>query len=146
MSTGKQGFGRRTILSVATVATVAAVVGSATLGGNGTVVVTPQLGHYSGAVYQILTTTTGLTGAFAGLTVNGNFVGSLKLDYASNPGDVDLNISGASLLTTPSGANQNQQNVIGGINNGILNSPANAPLPAQFLSLGNLSGLCCSTR
>jgi autotransporter-associated beta strand protein len=117
-----------------------AVVGSATLGGNGTVVVTPQLGHYSGAVYQILTTTTGLTGTFAGLTVNGNFVGSLKLDYATNPGDVDLNISGASLLTTPPGANQNQRNVIGGINNGILNSPANAPLPAQFLSLGNLSG------
>ena len=117
-----------------------AVVGSATLGGNGTVVVTPQLGHYSGAVYQILTTTTGLTGTFAGLTVNGNFVGSMKLDYATNPGDVDLNISGASLLTTPPGANQNQQNVIGGINNGILNSPANAPLPAQFLSLGNLSG------
>jgi hypothetical protein len=46
----------------------------------------------------------------------------------------------ALLLTTPPGANQNQQNVIGGINNGILNSPANAPLPAQFLSLGNLSG------
>ena len=91
-----------------------AVVGSATLGGNGTVVVTPQLGHYSGAVYQILTTTTGLTGTFAGLTVNSNFVGSLKLDYASNPGDVDLNISGASLLTTPPGANQNQRNVIGG--------------------------------
>ena len=117
-----------------------AVVGSAALGGNGTVVVTPQLGHYSGAVYQILTTTAGLTGTFAGLTVNGNFVASMKLDYASNPGDVDLNISGASLLTTPSGANQNQQNVIGGINNGILNSPANTPLPAQFLSLGNLSG------
>jgi hypothetical protein len=78
------------------------------------VVVTPQLGHYSGAVYQILTTTTGLTGTFAGLTGNGNFVGSLKLDYASNPGDVDLNISGASLLTTPPGANQNQRNVIGG--------------------------------
>ena len=38
-----------------------ALVGSATLGGNGTVVVTPQLGHYN-ANYQILTTTTGLTG------------------------------------------------------------------------------------
>ena len=81
-----------------------AVVGSATLGGNGTVVVTPQLGHYSGAVYQILTTTTGLTGTFAGLTVNGNFVGSLKLDYATNPGDVDLNISGASLADDAPGS------------------------------------------
>jgi Autotransporter beta-domain len=40
----------------------------------------------------------------------------------------------------PSGANQNQQNVISGINSGILNSSANTPLPAQFLSLGGLSG------
>jgi outer membrane autotransporter protein len=45
-----------------------------------------------------------------------------------------------SLLATPLGANQNQQNVINGINNGILNSPANTPLPAQFLSLSGLSG------
>src|SRR5262249_19106381 len=73
-----------------------AAVGSATLSGNGTVVVTPQLGHYSGAVYQILTTTTGVTGAFAGLTVNGNFSGSMALDYASSPGNVDLNVTGVS--------------------------------------------------
>jgi autotransporter-associated beta strand protein len=117
-----------------------AVIGSATLGGNGTVVVTPQLGRYSGAVYQILTTTAGLNGTFAGLAVNGTFVGSATLAYASNPGNVNLNVSGASLLTTPSGANQNQQNVISGINNGILNSPANTSLPAQFLNLGSLSG------
>jgi autotransporter-associated beta strand protein len=117
-----------------------AVVGSATLGGNGTVVMTPQLGHYEGAVYQILTTTTGQSGTFAGLTVNGTFAGSMTLDYASSPASVDLNVTGASLLTTPSGANQNQQNVIGGINNGILNSPANTPLPSQFLGLGGLSG------
>jgi autotransporter-associated beta strand protein len=117
-----------------------AVIGSATLGGNGTVVVSPQLGRYSGAVYQILSTTTGLNGTFAGLTVNGNFVGGMSLDYASNPGNVDLNVSGVSLLATPLGANQNQQNVINGINNGILNGPANTPLPTQFLSLGGLSG------
>jgi len=117
-----------------------AVVGSATLGGNGTVVMTPQLGHYEGAVYQILTTTTGQSGTFAGLTVNDTFAGSMTLDYASSPASVDLNVTGASLLTTPSGANQNQQNVIGGINNGILNSPANTPLPSQFLGLGGLSG------
>ncbi len=116
-----------------------AVVGGATLGGNGTVVVTPQLGNYSGAVYQILTTTTGVTGTFAGLTVNGNFSGSMTLDYARNPGSVDLDISGVSLLAAPPGANQNQLNVLGGINNGILNNP-NVPLPPQFLSLGNLSG------
>jgi hypothetical protein len=30
--------------------------------------------------------------------------------------------------------------VIRGINNGILNSPANTPLPSQFLGLGGLSG------
>ena len=117
-----------------------AVIGSATLGGNGAVVVTPQLGRYSGAVYQILSTTTGVNGTFAGLTVNGTFVGGMSLDYASNPGNVDLNVSGVSLLTTPLGANQNQQNVINGINNGILNSPANTPLPGQFVSLGSLSG------
>lgn len=116
-----------------------AVIGSATLGGNGTVVVTPQLGHYN-ATYQILTTTAGVTGAFAGLTVNGTFVGSMTLDYASNPGNVALNISGASLLPTPSGGNQNQHNVINGINNGILNSLVNTLLPAQFLRLGGLSG------
>jgi autotransporter-associated beta strand protein len=117
-----------------------AVIGSATLGGNGTVVVTPQLGRYGGAVFQILTTTTGLAGTFAGLTVNGNFAGSMILDYASNPGAADLKVSGASLLAPPSGANQNQRNVIGGLNSGIPYSPANTPLPAQFLGLGNLSG------
>jgi hypothetical protein len=74
------------------------------------------------------------------LTVNGTFAGSMTLDYASSPASVDLNVTGASLLTTPSGANQNQQNVIRGINNGILNSPANTPLPSQFLGLGGLSG------
>ena len=77
-----------------------AVVGSATLGGNGAVVVTPHLGHYCGAVYQILTTTTGLNGTFAGLAVNGTFVGSMTLDYASNPGNIDLKVSGTSLLMT----------------------------------------------
>ena len=118
----------------------AAVVGSATLGGNGTVAVTPQLGRYSGAVYQILTTTTGLAGTFAGLTVNGKFAGNIALDYASNPGGVDLDVSGVSLLTTPSGASQNQQNVINGINNAIVDGPANMPLPSQFQSLGNLAG------
>jgi outer membrane autotransporter protein len=64
----------------------------------------------------------------------------MTLDYASSPASVDLNVTGASLLTTPSGANQNQQNVIRGINNGILNSPANTPLPSQCLGLGGLSG------
>ncbi|WP_213772313.1 autotransporter outer membrane beta-barrel domain-containing protein [Bradyrhizobium sp. dw_78] len=117
-----------------------AVIGSATLGGNGTVAVTPLLGRYDGAVYQILTTTAGLGGIFAGLGVNGEFVGNIALDYARDPGDVDLDVSGTSLLAAPAGANQNQLHVINGINNGILNGPANSPLPAQFQSLGNLPG------
>jgi uncharacterized protein YhjY with autotransporter beta-barrel domain len=104
------------------------------------VVVSPQLGHYDGAVYQILTTTTGLNGTFAALIVNGTFVGAITLDYARNPGGVDLDVSGVSLLATPFGANKNQQSVIGAINNGINNSPANTPLPAQFQSLGGLFG------
>jgi len=34
------------------------------------------------------------------LTVNGTFAGSMTLDYASSPASVDLNVTGASLLTT----------------------------------------------
>ena len=117
-----------------------AVTGSATLGGNGTVVVTPQIGHYNaGQIYQILTTTTGLTGHFAGLTVNGGFTGAMALDYTTNPGNVDLDITtgGAFLLTAPSGLNQNQQNVLNGLNNAILN---NDTLPPGLTNLGNISG------
>jgi uncharacterized protein with beta-barrel porin domain len=122
-----------------------AVTGSANLGGNGTVVVTPVPGHYSNAVYQILTTTTPLTGQFAGLTINGSFTGTMALDYATNsPDDVDLDVTGASLFTVPAGTNpnlnQNQQNVLNAINAGILASPANTPLAPQFVSIGNLSG------
>ena len=115
-----------------------AVTGNAVLGGNGTVVVTPQPGgHYtSGMVYQILTTTTGLTGQFAGLAIHGGFSGTMTLDYATNPGDVDLDItSGYGLFGVP-GANQNQQNVINGLNNAIVSGDT---LPAGFANLGNLS-------
>jgi uncharacterized protein with beta-barrel porin domain len=117
------------------------VTGAANLGGNGTVVVTPlqQLGRFANT-YQILTTTGGLTGVFAGLTVNGNFSGTVALDYTTNPGDVDLKVSGAMLLAPPAGANINQQNVSNGINNGILGSSVNTgtSLPP---GLGNLAGL-----
>jgi hypothetical protein len=116
------------------------ISGTANLSGNGTVLVTPQLGRYSGATYQILTTTGGLSGAFAGVTVNGDFSGTAKLDYLTNPGDVDLDVTGVSLLATPPGANTNQQNVTTGINNAIFQGPANTPLPPQFQSLGNLAG------
>ena len=72
-----------------------AITGNAVLGGNGTVVVTPQLGHYNATVYQILTTPApgDLIGQFAGLTINGAFSGTMTLDYTTNPGDVDLDIS-----------------------------------------------------
>jgi autotransporter-associated beta strand protein len=114
-----------------------AVIGSADLGGNGTVIVTPTgLGRYA-TVYQILTTTAGLTGSFAGLTVNGDFTGMMRLDYTTNPGDVDLDVFGAILFATPSGANQSQQNVLNGINNAILGGYI---LPPSFASLGNISG------
>ncbi len=116
-----------------------AVNGTATLGGNGTVVVTPQVGNYSATVYQILTTPApaDLIGTFAGLTVNGNFSGTAALDYTTDPGDVDLDISGIILFTSLSGANQNQQNVLNGLNNAIV---AGNVIPANFQSLANLPG------
>ncbi len=117
-----------------------ALTGAATLGGNGTVEVTPQLGHYTaGTVYQILTTTSPLIGSFAGLTVNGNHSFTASLDYTTNsPNDVDLDItaSGYSLFTAPPGLNQNQQNVLNGINNAIIQGDS---LPPGFVDLGNLS-------
>ncbi len=117
------------------------VTGNAVLNGNGTVEVTPQLGHYAaGTVYQILTTTSALTGTFAGLTVNGDHSFSASLDYTTNsPNDVDLDIttSGYSLLTAPAGLNQNQQNVLNGINNAILQGDS---IPTGFFNLGSLSG------
>jgi uncharacterized protein with beta-barrel porin domain len=103
--------------------------------------VTPQLGRYTaGTDYQILTTTSALTGTFAGLTVNGDFTGTMALDYTTNsPNDVDLDTtaSGYSLLTAPSGLNQNQQNVLNGINNAIIQGDS---IPTGFFNLGNLSG------
>ena len=121
------------------------LTGAATLGGNGTVEVTPQLGRYTaGTDYQILTTTSALTGTFAGLTVNGNHSFAASLDYTTNaPNNVDLDIttSGYSLLSPPNGLNQNQQNVLNGINNAILQGDG---IPAGFADLGNLSGAALS--
>ena len=115
------------------------LIGAATLGGNGTVEVTPQLGRYTaGTDYQILTTTSALTGTFAGLTVNGNHSFAASLDYTTNaPNDVDLDIttSGYSLLVAAGRLNQNQQNVLNGINNAILQGdsiPAGFPISAIF--------------
>ncbi len=115
------------------------VGGSATLAGNGTVIVTPQIGHYGTTVFRIVTTTGGVSGPFAGLTINGSFAGTMSLDYTTDPGDVDLDISnnGAGLFVLPPGANQNQQNVFNGINNAIMSG---ATLPPGFANLANLNG------
>jgi uncharacterized protein with beta-barrel porin domain len=109
-----------------------AVIGTADIGGNGTVVVTPQLGKYDTS-YQILTATGGIIGSFAGVGINANFIGNMTI------GDLDLVVDGVALLTAPSGANQNQQNALKGVNNGIINSAANAVLPPLLQNLGNLS-------
>jgi uncharacterized protein with beta-barrel porin domain len=117
------------------------VNGTASLGGNGTVVVKPQLGYYAaGTFYQILTTTGALTGTFAGFIVDGDHSFAACLDCTNHsPNDVDLDItaSGYSLLTAPAGLNQNQQNVLNGMNNAILQGDS---IPTGVFNLGNLSG------
>lgn len=116
-----------------------AVTGGATLGGNGTVAVTPGVGYYAaGTQYQILTTTTGVGGQFAGLTIKGGFNGAMGLDYThTNDVYVDITQAGYVLFTPPSGANQNQQNVFTGINNAIAGGGS---LPAGFVNFANISG------
>jgi uncharacterized protein with beta-barrel porin domain len=105
--------------------------------------VTPKPGHYSGTVYTILTTPAAgdLIGTFAGPVPEGSFTGTMSFVYVNNQ-DVQLDVTGFSFFAAPAGTNlnQNQQNALTGINNGILNFPANVPLPAQFLALGNLTG------
>jgi uncharacterized protein with beta-barrel porin domain len=117
--------------------TITGVPGTVTING-GTVVVTPlftTLGPHGGTTYTIVAATGARTGTFAGVTENGNFSGSLSLSYDAH--DVYLTVgSGFSLLGT-SGANQNQQNVINGINNYILGG---GTPPANFQTLGTLSG------
>jgi uncharacterized protein with beta-barrel porin domain len=112
-----------------------AVTGAANLNGDGTVVVTPQIGHYTANDYVILTAAP-RNGTFAGLVVNGDFAGSIALDY-SVANEVLLDVSGSALFATPPGAGQNQQKVLNGINNAIL---AGETLPPGFQNLGNLSG------
>jgi uncharacterized protein with beta-barrel porin domain len=113
------------------------VGGSATLAGNVTVIVTPQVGHYNATVYQIVTTTGGVTGQFSQLAINGSFHGAMSLDYTTNPGSVDLDVTaGAILFAPPAGATQNLH-VFNGLNNAILNGDT---LPPGFANLANLSG------
>jgi outer membrane autotransporter protein len=112
--------------------------GNASLSG-GTVSVTPLLGNYAAHTYIMLTTTGGLGGTkFAGLTVNGAYSGTMTLDYTTNPGDVDLDVSaGSTTLNVPSNATVNEKNVAGGINTAITGGQN---LPPGFQALAGLSG------
>jgi uncharacterized protein with beta-barrel porin domain len=119
---------------------------SATVSGltisNGTVALAPSgpLGtHYSATTFSILTYGGTLTGAFNPAVA---YTGVLQLSstptisYVTD--NVDLSYGNAYAdLATPSGANENQRNVITGINNAIL---AGDTVPAGFQQLGNLSG------
>jgi uncharacterized protein with beta-barrel porin domain len=112
--------------------------GTASLTG-GTVAVTTQLGAYAAHTYVILTTTGGLGGTtFAGLTVNGPYNGTMTLDYTTNPGGVDLDVSASTnTLILPPNATTNEKNVAGGINSAILSGQN---LPSGFQALAGLSG------
>ncbi|HEX4409313.1 MAG TPA: autotransporter domain-containing protein [Xanthobacteraceae bacterium] len=120
---------------------------SATVAGNlvpggGTVELAPSgpLGtHYSASTFSILTYGGTLTGIFNPTVA---YVGAVQLSTSPTisyiADNVDLSYGNAYLdLPTPPGANQNQQNVINGINNGIL---AGDTVPAGFQQLTNLSG------
>ncbi|MGB7035301.1 MAG: hypothetical protein WBD71_07220 [Xanthobacteraceae bacterium] len=121
--------------------------GSATVSGNlalggGTVELAPSgpLGaHYAATTFSILTYGGTLTGTFNPNVIYAGAVGlSTTPTISYVPNNVDLSYGNAIAdLATPSGANQNEQNVINGINNGILTGDI---VPAGFQQLGGLSG------
>ena len=118
----------------------ATVSGNLTIN-NGTVALSPSgpLGaHYSATTFSILTYGGTLAGTF-NPTVT--YTGTVQLSSAPTvsyvPNNVDLSYGNSLVdLATPAGANQNQQNVINGINNAIL---AGDTVPAGFQQLGSLS-------
>ena len=110
------------------------ITGTATLGGNGTVELKTQPGTAYGGDYVILSSNHVVSGHFAGLDPNG-FAGTATLDYTNNH-EVQLDLSGIGIFSTPPGLNQNQQNVLNGINTAIVDG---FPLPPQFQNLDNLS-------
>ncbi len=115
--------------------------GNVTING-GTVVMLPQLGHYNATTYTIVTTppaTGSVTGTFAGATIAApfTFTGSETLSYQGG-NDVFLNLADGYALLAPTSTNQNQQNVVNGINGFILGTGNNPP--PQFANLPNLSG------
>jgi uncharacterized protein with beta-barrel porin domain len=113
------------------------VTGTAALGGHGTVVVTPQFGHYGATTYTIMTATP-VTGTFAGLVFAApyGYSGSATLVYGPTYVDLDLT-PGYVDFAAPPGAGQNQQNVVAAIDNYITGGGA---LPPGFANLANLSG------
>jgi uncharacterized protein with beta-barrel porin domain len=113
------------------------VTGSAGLNGNGTVVVTPQLGHY-GSTHDTIMTAAPVDGMFAGLVFAGPYAytGSATLAYDTDHVYLNLTPGYVDFAAAP-GAGQNQQNVVAGINNYILSG---GTLPPGFVNLGNLSG------
>ncbi len=96
--------------------------------------------HYAARTFTILTSST-LTGAFGPTAIYG---GSVKLsntatvteDYVNDEVDVSYAAS-LGLLSPPSNATVNEQNVANGINAAILDGDT---LPPGFANLGNLSG------
>ena len=88
--------------------------------------------------YTIISTTGGVSGRFASLVENGNYTGAMTLDYTTNPDYVYLDLGAEFLVATPSGGSQNQQdNVVNGIDNYILSG---GTPPANFQTLASLSG------
>ncbi len=117
------------------------VIGATVING-GTVEVKPlQFGHYNAGTYTILSASGGVTvnTPFAGPQFLAPFAytGTATLIYPPSNQEVDLNLgAGYAILVAP-GANQNQQNVVNGIDAGIV---AGDTVPQQFQNLGNLSG------
>ena len=115
------------------------VIGATVING-GTVEVKPlQFGHYNAGTYTILSASGGVTvnTPFAGPQFLAPFAytGTATVTYPAD--EVDLNLgAGYAILVAP-GANQNQQNVVNGIDAGIV---AGDTVPQQFQNLGNLSG------
>jgi hypothetical protein len=116
------------------------VTGATTING-GTAEVKPlQFGHYNAATYTLLTASGGVTvnTPFAGPVFVGPFAysGTATLTYPTDQVDLVLG-PGYVDFAAPPGAGRNQQNVVAGINNYIING---GTLPTGFANLGNLSG------
>jgi uncharacterized protein with beta-barrel porin domain len=103
----------------------------------GTVLALPLLGHYGATSYEIITTTGGMSGTFAGVGFASAFTytGTASLSYDGL--DAFLNLTDGFALFTPTGLNQNQQSVVNGINGSILSG---VTPPSQFQNLTSLTG------